>query len=167
MMDDTSRELSALYYDPSNPPIIGQKRKHLPKKIEFPKKMEWTIVTREGLGNFLEDESLKGVDWRVLMTIIGNVEFENIITPNQTQLAKKLKISQGALSRSLKKLVEARAIIPIQKQRVQTQYRLNPSIGFKIASVDYRQLIDDWDMDLMRYLSSKKPEKPLEEALPH
>ena len=161
MMDNLSRELSALYYDPSNPPIIGQKRKHLPKK------MEWTIVTREGLGNFLEDESLKGVDWRVLMTIIGNVEFENIITPNQTQLAKKLKISQGALSRSLKKLVEARAIIPIQKQGVQTQYRLNPSIGFKIASVDYRQLVDDWDMDLMRYLSSEECKKPMEEPLPY
>ena len=160
-MEKNPRDFSALYYDPLNPPIIGQKKRHLPES------MEWTIVTREGTDKFAEDKSLKGNEWRVLVKLIGKVEFENIITPNQTQLAKELKISQAAISRALKKLTAARAIIPIQKQGVQTQYRLNPSLGFKIASVDYRKLIDDWDMDLMRYISSEKPEKPLDEPLPY
>ena len=158
-MENIERDFCTLYYDRDNPPIIGQNKRHLPKK------MEWTILTREGVENILSNESLKGVDWKVLLKLIGAVEFGNVITPNQTEIAKELGIGQASLSRALKKLVAAMAIIPIEKQGVQTQYRLNPLLGFKIASVDYRKLVHDWDRDVERYIASDACSKPVDKSL--
>ena len=51
------------------------------------------------------DKELSGNDLRVLLAIIGNLDYENQVNISQQELGNQLDIHQVSISKSLKKLI--------------------------------------------------------------
>jgi len=100
-----------------------------PKK-KIPKGVRWFMGFQELIEELSTDKELDGVDLRILLFLIANMDFENWIQVSQKTISKKLKINIPNISRTIKKL-KNKKIIEVAKRGRMNIYRLNPEIAWK------------------------------------
>ena len=98
----------------------------------------------EEILNIAIDRDLSGTDFRVLLAIIGNLGYENIINISQKELGQQLNISQQSVSKTIKKLINKKYLQIIDKIGKQNIYKFNPNIAFKSRAKNHKGLCSDW-----------------------
>lgn len=90
------------------------------------------------------DKRLKGEDRRVLIEILSCMQYENGFTTPVSELARNLEINQTNADRSVKRLVELRYILPVEKRKGIVIYMINPDIAFKSKAFKLEGLKEFW-----------------------
>ena len=91
------------------------------------------------------DKEFNGTDLRVLLTIIGNLGYENILSLTQKQIGEQINVPTPEVTRSMKKLVKKEYLQVITKIGRQNIYMFNPSISFKSRAKNLKSLKRAWN----------------------
>ncbi len=102
--------------------------------IAYPKakirNTRWMMTFQDSLEIIATDEDMTGQTLKVLMVLMGNLEFDNYITIKQTVIAEKLKMYKPDVSKAMKLLVNKSIILKV-REGTMTGYKLNPTYGWK------------------------------------
>jgi predicted transcriptional regulator len=90
----------------------------------------WIMTFQDSLEIIATDKDMTGQTLKVMLLLMGNLEFENYITIKQVAIAKKLDIDKADVSKAMRLLVDKGIILKI-KQGTTTGYKLNPNYGWK------------------------------------
>lgn len=90
----------------------------------------WVAMALEPL-EMLAASDLRGDDLRVLLALLGRLDFENLIQIEQTAIAEKLGMQKSHFSRSIKRLITQGCLLQGPKIGRSRTYRLNPSYGWR------------------------------------
>jgi hypothetical protein len=91
---------------------------------------------------------LTGVDLKVFLLLIKQLDFENLLVVNQAELAGKLGTQRQNIQRSLKKLIELEVLLEGPKKEKFRTYRLNPYVGWKGTSENHVLALNDYRQKL-------------------
>ncbi len=115
-----------------------------PKPMKYLKDAHIRCFSEEAL-SLAVDRDLSGTDFRVLLAIIGNLGYENILNISQQELEKQLSISQADISKSIKKLISKGYLQVIDKIGRRNIYMFNPNIAFRSRAKNLKDLKQAWD----------------------
>ena len=115
-----------------------------PKPLKYLKDSYVRCFSNEAL-SLATDRQFSGTDFRVLLAIIANLGYENILNISQQELEKQLNISQGDISKSIKKLVSKGYLQVIDTIGRRNIYMLNPNVAFRSRAKNLKELKQAWD----------------------
>ncbi|MGK7953750.1 MAG: replication/maintenance protein RepL [Crocosphaera sp.] len=95
------------------------------------------------------DRDLSGTDLRILMTILGNLDYDNKLMLSHTKLGQQIGIKQQEVTKSFKKLLNKGYIEIVETIGRQNIYMFNPSIAFKSRAKNHNELKQAWDKEIM------------------
>ena len=95
------------------------------------------------------DKELSGNDLRVLLAIIGNLDYDNKINISQQELGNQLDIHQVSISKSLKKLMSKGYLQIIDTIGRQNIYQFNPNVAFRSRAKNLKDLKRAWDQEVI------------------
>ena len=132
-----NRKLEVYYSEDSVVNIFAQPGKYLKDNHArcFLKEMEHLSL----------DKDFTGTDFRVLMAIIANLDFDNKVSIPQKQLGEKLNIQRQEVTKSIKKLISKEYLHIVDKIGRQNIYMFNPNIVFKSKAKNLKELKHAWD----------------------
>jgi predicted transcriptional regulator len=90
----------------------------------------WIMTFQESLELIATDKDMTGQTLKVMLLLMGNLEFENYITIKQVAIAKKLEMDKADVSKAMKVLVDKGIILKV-KEGTTVAYKLNPHYGWK------------------------------------
>ena len=70
-------------------------------------------------------------DFRVLMALLEQLDYENLITTNQAEIARELDMQRQNVQRSIKRLMALGVLLEGLKIGISRSYRLNPEFGWR------------------------------------
>jgi hypothetical protein len=91
----------------------------------------WIMNSQKALEELAIDDDLTGKTYKVLLVIMGRLDFENWIQISQTEIAEKLKMKLPHVSRAISLLIKKRIILRGPKLGRSYAFRLNPDFGWK------------------------------------
>ena len=91
------------------------------------------------------DRDLSGNDLRVLLAILANLGFENIVNISQQELSDQLKINRPSVAKSLKKLISKGYLEIVDTIGRRNIYMFNPSVAFKSRAKNLKELKQAWN----------------------
>jgi Firmicute plasmid replication protein (RepL) len=89
-------------------------------------------------------------DFRVLMSLLERLDYENLILANQSEIARELGIERAQVNRAIKRLQEAGAIIQGPKFGLNRSYQLNPSFGWKGSAKKHVHALDEYRQERLK-----------------
>lgn len=101
---------------------------YVPKKQKI--KDSFIMMFQEKLQELAAENVLTVEGWRVLVMLVGKVDFENFIHIKQVQIAEALGMKAPNVSKAFKQLVELNIIEKISHDNI-NGYRLNYEMGWK------------------------------------
>jgi DNA-binding MarR family transcriptional regulator len=117
-----------------------------PKPTKYLKDSHTRLFSDEALG-LAVDRDLSGTDFRILLAIIGNLGYENILNISQKELQQQLSISQADISKSIKKLISKGYLQVVDKIGRRNIYMVNPNVVFKSRAKNLKELKHAWDKE--------------------
>ena len=110
-----------------------------PKKVNgFGKR--WFAMAQDAL--MVLKQFTRVEDFRVLMALLERLDYENLITASQAEIARDLGMERAQVNRAVKRLTEAGAILEGPKVGISRTYRLNPNFGWKGSAKNHVVAID-------------------------
>jgi hypothetical protein len=82
-------------------------------------------------------------DLRVLMALLEQVGYENKIIVHQVSMAREMGMQPPQVSRAIKRLIEAGAILKGPKHGINCSYQLNPEFGWMGSAKNHVKALDD------------------------
>lgn len=92
--------------------------------------VNWVAFYQTAL-EWLAKQSLPQEQYRVMMFLMSQLDFENYLRVTQVSIAKELDMKQANVSRAIKGLLEKDIIITGPKVGTAKTYRLNPRMAYK------------------------------------
>ena len=92
-----------------------------------------------------KDRNLSNTDFRVLMSIIGHLEYNNVVNISQKDLGEQLNIKQPNIAKSIKKLIDKGYLQVVDTIGRRNIYMLNPNVAFKARAKNLKELKHAWD----------------------
>ena len=135
------KKIEVYYPEDSVVNIFSQPNKYL--KDDYAR-----YFSREMLGLAI-DKDLSGNDLRVLLGILANIGFNNILDISQQDLSNQLEIHRSDIAKSIKKLISKGYLEIIKTIGRQNIYMLNPSVVFKCRAKNLKELKHAWDKQIM------------------
>ena len=99
----------------------------------------WFMAFQDSLVALAADPDLKGRHLRVLVYLLGHLDFDNFIQVPQTQIADALGMRKEHVSRSIKLLADKQILFRGPKLARSNSFRLNPNYGWKGKVADFRE----------------------------
>ena len=90
----------------------------------------WIAMAQNAL-DMLATSNLRGDDLRVLLALLGRLDFENLIQLEQADIAERLGMQRPHVNRSIKRLVTLGALLESPKIGRSRTYKLNPVYGLE------------------------------------
>ncbi len=151
-----NRKLEIYYSEDSVVNVYAKEKKYL--------KDNYARCFLNEITNIASDKELNGTDLRVLLGIIGHLEYENILNISQKKLGEIIKIPRQEITKSIKKLISKNYLQIIDKIGKQNIYKLNPKIAFKSRAKNYKDLCNDWKEDNSQFKEneSNNPDESLQ-----
>lgn len=110
-----------------------------PKRINgFGKR--WFAMAQDALD--VLEQFTRIEDFRVLMALLKRLDYENLITTNQAEIARDLSMHRSSVNQAIKRLIAVGAVIEGQKVGTSRTYRLNPSFGWKGSAKNHVVALD-------------------------
>ena len=82
-------------------------------------------------------------DFRVLVALLEQLDYENLILASQADIARDLDMSSAQVNRAIKRLVEVGAILKGPKHGITCSYQLNPEFGWKGSAKNHVEALDE------------------------
>ena len=108
----------------------------------------WFAMAQDALDALMQFTRLE--DFRVLMALLKRLDFENLITANQAEIARDLNLDPAQVNRALKRLQEVGAIFQGPKVGTSRTYRLNPQFGWKGSAKGHVKALEDYRQERMK-----------------
>lgn len=123
----------------------------------------WVMNSQEALTELAKDKDLKWETHRVLLYLLGRLDFENWILVRTQEIVNALEIKQPNVSRAITLLEKKGILVRGEKLGRSYAFRLNPHYGWKgkVKNLDdYRRKEDDRERREFRdkYLNSDESE---------
>jgi len=99
------------------------------------------VAMAQGAMEMLAASDLRGDDLRVLLLLMARLDFENLISLEQTAVADKLGMQKQNVNRSIKRLVEIGCLLEGPKIGRSRTYKLNPAYGWKGSGKEHRKAL--------------------------
>ena len=125
-----------------------------PKPKRYLKNTYFRCFSEEAI-SLAVDKQLSGTDLRVLLAMLANLEFENIINISQQELEKQINISQANISKSIQKLISKGYLQIIDNIGRRNIYMFNPNIAFKTKAENLKEVKRAWDK--VTFPNTQKP----------
>jgi hypothetical protein len=90
----------------------------------------WFMANQDALMAIAKDKELTTEPYRVLMVLLGRLDFQNWIYVSQKETARELGMKKSSVSRAFKLLIEKGILLKHQSGKLHG-YRLNPYYGWK------------------------------------
>lgn len=123
--------------DDSNVNVFTQPKKYL--------KQEYIRLFQDEMISAANDRELNGTDFRVLITVLGNLDYDNKLIISHAKLGEQIGIKQQEVTKSFKKLVNKGYIEVINTIGRQNVYMFNPGVAFKSKAKNFKQLKQFWN----------------------
>jgi hypothetical protein len=91
----------------------------------------WFMANQEALFSLAKDKEITGECYRVLMVLLGQLDFENYIHVPQRGIADMLDIRPQHVHRAIKLLEQKGILLRSATDKRLYGYRLNPYYGWK------------------------------------
>lgn len=101
----------------------------------------WIAMAQDALSMMKQFTRVE--DFRVLMSLLEQLDFENLITTNQAEIARDLGMDRAQVNRAIKRLLDAEAILEGPKVGISRTYRLNPQFGWKGSARNHVVALDE------------------------
>lgn len=112
----------------------------VPRRAPIGFREGWIVMAQTAL-ELLATSDLRGDDLRVLLYLLGRLDFENLIQVEQTAAAEKLAMQKQNVNRSIKRLAELGCLIEGPKVGRSRTYRLNPNFGWKGSGSEHQKAL--------------------------
>ncbi len=106
----------------------------------------WVMNSQEALELLASDKDLTKESLRILMFLMARLDFENWIQVTQNEIASKLDINKGNVSKAISLLESKEILVRGPKVGRSYAFRLNPDFGWKgkVKNLnEYRKQKDD------------------------
>lgn len=100
----------------------------------------WVAMAQNAL-DLLATSDLRGDDLKVLLYLLGRLDFENLIQIEQVGIASKLGLHKAAVSRSIRHLLAQGCVLEGPKIGRSRTYRLNPHYGWKGSAKEHQKAL--------------------------
>ncbi len=107
--------------------VAGQKKTAFTKLYD----KRWFIMAQDALVALAKDNDLTGRSLRVLLYLLGRLDFENFIQVPQVEIADELNLHKQAVSNCVSVLEKKGILIRGPKLARSSSFRLNPNFGYK------------------------------------
>lgn len=84
---------------------------------------------------------LNNTDLRVYMALLSQLDFENLLVLNQSELASKLGLQRQNFNKSVQRLIKEGIILQGPKIGVSRSFRLNPTYGWKGTASNHKKAV--------------------------
>lgn len=118
--------------------MVRTHQKHLTKMPHF-------RIFNEGLAQVIEHGSLTQYDFKVLLFVLNNMEWDNIFQMSQGAIAEALAMQQPNVSKSMQKLIAMDLIRVIGNIGRQNIYRVSPYLALKSRAKNLAPMLTEWD----------------------
>ena len=102
---------------------------------------EGWLAMSQGALDMLASSNLRGDDLRVLLALLGRLDFENLIQLEQADIADRLGMHRPHVNRSIKRLVALGCLLEGPKIGRSRTYRLNPNYGWKGSGKEHQKAL--------------------------
>ncbi len=127
--------------DDTNLNVFTQPKKYL--------KHEHIRFFQDEMVSTANDRDLNGTDLRILMTILGNLDYDNKLMLSHTKLGQQIGIKQQEVTKSFKKLLNKGYIEVVETIGRQNIYMFNPTVAFKSRAKNHKELKQAWDKQIL------------------
>ena len=111
----------------------------------FPKRQngfrEGWVAMAQGALVTLANAGLGEQAMRVLLAVLGRLDFENYLLVSQSELAQTLGMDKGDVSNSIRKLEAAGVLVRGPKAGRSSTFRLNPQYGWKGSASNHQKAL--------------------------
>lgn len=97
----------------------------------------------QGALDLLAKSNLTGTDFKVLMKLLGQLDFDNLIQIEQAEIARQLGMHRPDVNKSIKRLVELGSLLEGPRIGRSRTYRLNPDYGWKGSAKSHIKAVSD------------------------
>src|SRR3954471_11656155 len=111
-------------------------------KSRSPYGRRWVGMNQNFLEEFAAREDVHRETYRVFIYLNARLDFDNVISVLQKDIAAALNMKQPNVSRAIKKLEELGVIIRGEKVGKVSAWRLNPNAGWKGKVKDLRPALE-------------------------
>lgn len=105
----------------------------------------WFAMAQEALSVLKSFRRLE--DFRVLMSMLERLDYENLIAVSQKEIAAELEIDRSQVNRAIKRLIQAGALLEGQRIGQSRTYRLSPHFGWKGSAVQHRKAVEQQERE--------------------
>lgn len=102
----------------------------------------WVAMAQHPM-EMLAQSDLRGDDLRVLLALLGRLDFENLLVLNQAELARTLGLARQNVQRSIRALMRQGVLLEGPRIGISRSYRLNPNYGWKGGSAKHVSVLDE------------------------
>ena len=121
----------------------------------------WIVNSQEALELLASDEDLSKDAYKVLILLMGRLDFENWINVPQKEICEKLNINKGNISRAVS-LLESKEIILREKKFGRSYiFRLNPYFAWKGKPVNLEKYRKEKEKERIKNLKNKTDKRKL------
>lgn len=92
--------------------------------------VNWIVCYQEAM-KWLARENLPNQEYRVLMFLLGELDFENFIRIRQAGIGEALGMKPSAISRAIRGLLGRNILVAGPQMGTAKTYRLNPRMAYK------------------------------------
>ena len=107
-------------------------------KVQSPYGRRWVGMNQHFLEEFAARQDVHGETFRVFIYLNARLDFDNVISVPQKDIAKALHMQRPNVARAIKKLEELGILIREKKVGRISAWRLNPNAGWKGKVKDLR-----------------------------
>lgn len=128
----------------------------------------WVMNSQEALTELAKDKDLKGETFRVLLYLLGRLDFENWLLVQGSEICEALDMKRQNVSKSIV-LLEEKGILIRNEKKIGRSYafRLNPYYGWKgkVKNLeDYRRQENDENLKKLKLVTSDRDNTSLIEG---
>lgn len=134
-----NKKLEIYYPEDSVVNVFTKPRKHL--------KNDYARCFLNEMVALAVDKDLTGTDLRVLLAIIGNLGYNNIINISQGQLGQEINIKRQEVTKSINKFVSKGYLQITSQIGRQNIYQLNPHVVFRSRARNHKDLCRAWQQE--------------------
>lgn len=102
----------------------------------------WVAMAQPAL-TALAKSNLGQQDLRVLMLVLGQLDFENYILLNQADISREIDMHRTDVNKALKRLQELGVLLRGPTAGRSSTFRLNPSFGWKGSATNHQKALQE------------------------
>lgn len=144
-----SKKSFEVTYTEDRPVVIVLSQKRLGKN--------YLRMYQDAFLEIAQDKELNQTDTRVLLAILGKLDYENDFNLTQAEIGKLLQVAPSNVSKSFVKLEAKGYLHLVRVEGRKKVYQFNPYLAFRSRAKNFQPLCNHWDKhDLQEMKDNQK-----------